>query len=203
VPPPHPAKHPDGKHPDGHGKPDGKPDHDPKADKGPKGEHGKPGTDDKPGEGPKPGLRGDGFRGGLRQLHEEMKAGKLTKEQLQEKLAKLRESAGERGKQHRQELGKRWGNTLNLPPAREELKNHARRMAFLERAMVLAEGETKDKDKLTSRISKLIEKENERHTRAMERFASAPPAGSGAPPPSAAPAAAPPAAPSAAEGAAK
>lgn len=177
--------------------------HSDKAHDGNKGEHGKPGADDdKPGEGPKLGFRGDRFRGGLRQLHEEMKAGKLTKDQLKEKLAKLRESAGERGKQHRQELSRRWGNTLNLPSAREELKNHARRLAFLERAMVIAESEAKDKDKLTARISKLIDKENERHTRAMERFASAPPAASGAPSSSATPAVAPPPAASA-EGAAK
>lgn len=176
------------------------------ADKGHddnKGEHGKPGAPGKPDEaGKPPGHPGEGFRGAMRQLREDLKAGKVKKEELKDKLAKLRESAGERGKQHRHELSKRWGNTLNLPSAREELKNHARRMAFLERAMVLAESETKDKDKLTARISKLIDKENERHTRAMERFASTPPTPSGAPSSSAAPAAAP--APAAsAEGAAK
>lgn len=199
--PPPPPKHPEGHQPEGkHGKPGelGEP------GKGPKGEHGRPGADDgKPGEGPKPGGRpGEGFRGGLRQLHEEMKGGKLTKDELKARLDKLRESAGQRGKEHRQELSKRWGSTLALPPAREELKLHARRMAFLDRALVLAEAETKNKDKLTARISKLIDQENERHERAMERLKSAPPAPSGASAPSAAPAAAPPPAASA-EGAAR
>lgn len=191
-----------------HGKPGehGKPDRDTQSDKGPKGEHGKSGADaDKPGAGAtRPGRSGDGFRGGMRQLHEDLKAGKLKKEDLKDKLNKLRENSGERGKQHRQELGKRWGSALAMPPAREELRQHARRMAFLNRAMVLAETEAKDKnkDKLLERISKLIDKENQRHERAMERFKSTPAAAASAPPaPSAAPAAA--AAASSAEGAAK
>lgn len=190
----HAAKPGDHGKPDDHGKSDdhGKPDG-AKSDKEPngeRGEHGKPGTDD--GSDKRDGHRGDAFRGGMRQLQEDLKAGKVKKEELKDKLAKLRESAGERGKEHRQELSKRWGGTLALPPAREELKNHARRMAFLNRAMVLAETEAKDKDKLTARISKLIDKENERHDRAMEHFKSLPAAAASAamPAASAAPAAA-------------
>jgi hypothetical protein len=67
-------------------------------------------------------------------------------------------------------------------------------MALLNRAMVLAETEAKDKDQLTDRISKLIDKENERHERAMERLkampAPAPSAAASAPAPAPAPAAA-------------
>jgi hypothetical protein len=62
-------------------------------------------------------------------------------------------------------------------------------MARLNRALLLAETEvTKDKDKLIERIQKLIDKEQERHERAMARFKSTPatPAGSAAPAPSAA-----------------
>jgi hypothetical protein len=166
------------------------------------GEHGKPDEGDKPGDGAKPpGGPGGRFHGAMHQLREDLKAGKLKKEELKDKLAKLRESVGERGKEHRQALGKRWGSALALPAAREELKHHARRMAFLERAMVLAQTEAKDKekDKLIERITKLIDKEEERHERAMERFKSMPTApGASA---SAAPAAAPPA--GSAEGAAK
>lgn len=183
--------------PDDHpAKPEGaKPDKDPKGERG---DHGKPGIgDDADAQGKPHGHR----RGAMRQLQEDLKAGKVKKDELKDKLAKLRESAGERGKEHRQELGKRWGNALALPPVREELKHHARRMAFLNRAMVLAETEAKDKDKdkLTERISKLIDKESERHDRAMEHLKSLPaPVASATAAPSAAPAAA-----ASAEGAAK
>lgn len=166
-----------------------------------KGEHGKPGEAGKPDEaGKPPGRPGEGFRGAMRQLREDLKTGKVKKEELKDKLAKLRESAGERGKEHRRELGKRWGSALAMPAAREELKHHARRTAFLNRALVLAQTEAKDKDKdkLLERIAKLIEKEDERHERAMQRFKSMPTPGASA---SAAPAAAAPAA--SAEGAAK
>jgi len=199
------------------GKPDGKPGrklgdifgkpgasaepHSDKGHDGNKGEHGKPGEADKPDEaGKPPGRPGEGFRGAMRQLREDLKSGKIKKEELKDKLAKLHENAGERGKQHRQELSKRWGGALAAPAAREELKHHARRMAFLNRALVLAQTEAKDKDKdkLLERITKLIDKEDERHERAMERFKSAPTPGASA---SAAPAAPAPA--GSAEGAAK
>jgi|GEM_PF-1378917 len=184
------------------GKPDGKPgepgkagDHPGKPDADAQGEHGKPGDPGKQDEGKPHAGHGDGFRGAMRELHDELKAGKIKKEDLKDRLAKLHETAGERGKQHRQELSKRWGGTLAQPSAVEELKHHARRMAFLDRAMVLAETEAKDKAKLTERISKLIDKENDRHERAMERLKSMPP--TPAAPASAAPSAMAPAAPAA------
>jgi hypothetical protein len=172
------------------GKPDGK------ADPAAKGEHGKPGPEgasaDKPGADGKPDHDHHGFRNAMHDLHERFKAGKIKKEELKAELAKLHDNAKERGKEHRQALGKRWGSALAMPAAREELKHHARRMAYLDRAMLLAQTEvTKDKDKVIERITKLIDKENERHERAMERLKSAPatPAASAAA--SAAPAAAP------------
>jgi hypothetical protein len=209
---------------DNPGKPEGKPGRKPgdlfgkpsasadaHSDKGPdghKGEHGKADEAGKPGDGAKPpGRPGERFHGAMRQLREDLKTGKLKKEELKDKLAKLRESASERSKEHRQELGKRWGSALAAPAAREELKHHARRMAFLDRAMLLAQTEAKDKDKdkLIERISKLIDKEEERHDRAMERFKATPttPGASASAAPAAA-SAAPAAAPAAsAEGAAK
>ncbi len=173
------------------GKPDGKAEPGAKGDHGSKGD-GRPdpgGADvDKPGAGPKPGHGNEGFRNAMRSLHEQLKAGTLKKEDLKAQLAKLRENSAERSKEHRRELGKRWGAALAQPAAREELKHHARRMAFLDRAMLLAQTEvTKDKDKVIERITKLIDKENERHERKMENLKSSPAA-------SAAPAAAAPAA---------
>jgi hypothetical protein len=123
--------------------------------------------DDKPG-------RGVG-RHGMRGLLDELKSGKLKKEDVKARLDTLRESRGERQKEHREALKQRWGTALSAPSAREELEHHARRSARLERALVLVETEVgKDRDKLRERVQKLIEKENARHERAMERIKNQP-----------------------------
>lgn len=166
--------------------PGGKPDKGkPGADKG----KGKPGVDtDEPGlpagdstpEGKKSG-RSVGQRG-MRGLLDELKTGKLKKEDVKARLSKLQEDRAERQKEHREQLKQRWGTSLSAPSAREELEHHARRSARLERALVLVETEvTKDRDKLRTRIQKLIDKEDARHERAMERLKTAPgtPAASG------------------------
>jgi len=116
-----------------------------------------------------------GYRNAIRELYQDLKDGKLKKDELKAKLAQLQDSRGERSKEHREDIGKRWGATLAKPPARDELKLHARRMAFLNRALVLSQGDAKpDKDKTIDRISKLIDKENARHDRAMARIQSQP-----------------------------
>jgi hypothetical protein len=132
-----------------------------------------PGTRNEDRDGGAP--RRPGYKNALRELYQDLKDGKLKKEELKGKLAQLQDTRSERRKEHRQELGKRWGSTLALPPARNELELHARRMAFLDRALVLAQGDTKpDKDKTIDRISKLIDKENARHDRAMARIQAQP-----------------------------
>jgi hypothetical protein len=139
-----------------------------KADK----EHGKP--DDAGKEGASLG-KGGHRRGALRALFEDLRAGKLKKGELKEHLVKLRANMAERRAQHQSELKTRWGAVLAMPSAKQELEHHARRMARLNRAALLAETEvTKDKDKLVERIQKLIDKEQERHERAMTRFKSMP-----------------------------
>ncbi len=147
-----------------------------------KADSGKDGRPDKPGR-----------PGSMRALFEELKTGKLKKQDVKARLAELGTDRDERKQQHRQQLKERWGNTLTQPAAREELEHHARRVARLNRAMVLAETEvTKDKDKLKERINKLMEQENTRHERAMARLQASSPAaagGSAAPPAAAAPAA--------------
>jgi hypothetical protein len=146
---------------------------------------------------------GKGHGSALRELLHDLKQGKLKKEELKDHLAKLRDNMNERRKHHQSELKARYGATLAMPPVREELQHHARRMARLNRAMLVAQTEvTKDKDKLVERIEKLIDKEQERHDRAMERFKSMPntPAASAGPAASAAPGAAAPAVSAAAKG---
>jgi len=112
---------------------------------------------------------------GMRELFDELKQGKLKKGELKERLGALKERREDRAKEHREELKARFGAALAAPSAREELEHHARRMAKLDRAMVLVETEvTKDKDKLKERIQKLMDKENARHERAMDRLKSSP-----------------------------
>ncbi len=154
----------------------GKPGHD-KDDKD-KGDKGKP---DKPGEAEAKdadkdkGLGKGHGHGALRELLEELKSGKLKKADVKDRIAKLRDTLAARRAEHQAELKARWGGVLAMPAVREELEHHARRMARLNRAAVLAETEvTKDKDKLVERIQKLIDKEQARHDKAMERFKSMP-----------------------------
>jgi hypothetical protein len=145
-----------------------------------------PGMHHGDGDSSAPGHRG--YRNAFRELYDDLKEGKLKKEDLKTKLAQLHDTVSERRKQHREEIGKHWGATLALPPAREELKIHARRMAFLNRALVLAQGDTKpDKEKTVERISKLIDKENTRHDKAMARIQSQPATAVAAAPPNPAP----------------
>jgi len=174
-----------------------------KPDKHPKG--GMPGHDGMPGHKGMPGMRegapghgemGDGrampgmhdgdrdggapphhgYRNAVRELFQDLKEGKLKKkEELAAKLSELNATRDERRKEHREDVSKHWGATLALPPARDELKLHARRMAFLNRALVLAQTDTKpDKAKTLERISQLIDKENARHDKAMARIQSQP-----------------------------
>ena len=122
------------------------------------------------------GPRGE-FRTAMQELHADLRAGKIKPAEVKERLAKLHDDAKDRRTAHREALKERWGDTLAKPNAREELKHHARRTAFLNRALLLAETESKakDKDKLVERIEKLIAKENERHDKAMDRLKSGQP----------------------------
>jgi colicin import membrane protein len=121
------------------------------------------------------GARGHGH-GGFRALSHEFAKGSITKAELKDRVATMRKDRNERRHEHRVDLKSRWGATLANPACREELRHHARREAFLDRALFVAQTEvtTKDKDKLVERIQKLIDKEEERHTKAMERLKSMP-----------------------------
>jgi hypothetical protein len=144
-----------------------------------------------------PGHAGhDHPRGGFRALGEDFRQGRVKKAELKERLAALRSSASERRREHQKAMGQRFGAALSNPSCREQLRVHARREAFLNRALFVAETEvTKDKEKLVARIEKLSEKEDERFARAMERCKTmpagmtsvAPPAASDAPPAAAPP----------------
>jgi hypothetical protein len=148
--------------------------------------------EDRPGHGMGlDGAHGRG-RGGFRALGRDFAKGSITKAELKERVAAMRNDRNDRRHEHRVDLKARWGATLASPACREELRHHARREAFLGRALFLAQTEvtTKDKDKLVERIQKLIDKEDARHDKAMERLKGMPtPTTAASPPTPAAPAA--------------
>jgi hypothetical protein len=136
------------------------------------------------------------YRGrGFRALGIDFQHGVVKKEELQDRIKAMHAARLERKKEHRAELRARWGPALNFPSIREELRHHARREAFLSRMMFVAETEVtgKKKEAMIARIEKLIDKENERHERAMQRLKSnpIPPASASAAAPGSASAAAP------------
>jgi hypothetical protein len=129
--------------------------------------------------------------GGYRGLGVEFHRGGVSKEQLKERMEKMQAARAERRKEHRLAVRQRWGTALAHPALREELRHHARREAFLTRALFVAQTEpVKNKEKIIARIEKLIEREDERHAKAMERLRANPNAAASA---SAAPSAAAPA----------
>ncbi len=128
---------------------------------------------DSPDAKPGPGMGRGGFRSEIRTIREGIKDGSIKKEEIKSRMEKLRETQSERQKQHQQLVHQRWGSSLlATPQAKEELRNHARRSAMLDRALLLAQTETKlaDRTKVIERIEKLIEREDARHEQAMTQM---------------------------------
>jgi len=85
-----------------------------------------------------------------------------------EDLAKLRSSRPERRQASLQRLKERWGELVSTGAAKEELKLHGLRNAYLQRIRQLA-----DKDKKTKRLEKidrLLTLEEQRHSRVMNEL---------------------------------
>src|SRR6478735_1197643 len=109
--PPSPAKPHDG--PPGRDGPKG---HDDKTHEHP-GHPGTPEHADKRDGGAMPGMHHEdhdgapghhGYKNAWRGLYQDLKDGKLKKEDLKAKFAQLQETRSERRKEHREDLGKRW-----------------------------------------------------------------------------------------------
>lgn len=112
-------------------------------------------------------------RSEVAELVNALRAGELTRAEFEAKFKELRKTAKERRKARLAEVRERFdAAVLRGAPVREEFRHHARRMAFLNRAQVVAKTElTGDKQKKTlARIDKLIELENQRHEKALARL---------------------------------
>jgi hypothetical protein len=112
------------------------------------------------------------FKSAMAKLRDRYKDGSLKKDELKKELEALKADRKQRREQHREALKARWGNSLAAPAVREELRHHERRMAHLNRMLLLAETERKGqaKDKLVERIEKLKSQEDERHERKMSQL---------------------------------
>jgi hypothetical protein len=77
----------------------------------------------------------------------------------------LRKDRAERRKATVERLRRRWGNLLANPGGILDLKEHARRVAFLQRVRAVAE--TKRDAKSVEAVDELLTKEDERHASAM------------------------------------
>ncbi len=90
------------------------------------------------------------------------------KDEWKEKRKAWREKREERRKDLRDEARKKWGDLVDRPAVREELRENARRMARLERVRFLAEASGK-KD-LLDRATKALDKERARHDAKMAQL---------------------------------
>src|SRR5690606_37119959 len=85
-----------------------------------------------------------------------------------EDLAKLRSSRPERRQASLQRLKERWGELVSTGAAKEELKLHGLRNAYLQRIRQLADKDKKTK--LLEKIDRLLTLEEQRHSRVMNEL---------------------------------
>ncbi|HVK64683.1 MAG TPA: hypothetical protein VM694_09420 [Polyangium sp.] len=103
-----------------------------------------------------------------KELRQDRKELREDKKELREDKKELREDRKAKREARRKELREKWGDVVKQPDARAELTVHARRVARLAQARKVAE--TDGKKELVTRIDKLVEKENARHQRVMDRL---------------------------------
>jgi hypothetical protein len=137
-----------------------------------------------PGPGPGPGPVPSGSahwqqRGGQEDLAEQFRKRRPKPEELQAKLGELRKTAGERRDAHRKELRAEFGQALGHKDLQDELAKHARRLAFLNRAKVVATSELDEpkRSAALARIDKLLATENTRHDGAVQKLKTTAPSG--------------------------
>jgi hypothetical protein len=95
-------------------------------------------------------------------------AAKDARDKLKESRDKLRESRAERRKAHQAELKAKYGDIVDKPAVRAELRLHGQRTARLHRLERIATAKGKDDD--VKRVQALVAKENARHDKRMEEL---------------------------------
>jgi hypothetical protein len=92
---------------------------------------------------------------------------KEDKAEAKEERKEKREERKAKRQERVKEIRAKWGDMVNRPAVRNELRIHAQRMARLNRARRLAE--EAQKTDTVARIDKLIERERTRHQAAMDK----------------------------------
>ena len=118
------------------------------------------GTAGKGGTGGAAGATGKGGAGGATTKAEEKDAPLPAVD-----IATLRKDRTDRRKSTVERLRKRWGSLLANEKGTADLKQHARRVAFLQRIRLVAE--SKKDAKSVEAVDELLTQEDERHTKAM------------------------------------
>lgn len=143
--------------------------------------------------GPVPSGSAHWLHGGQEELAEQFRRRRPKPAELQEKLSELHKTANERRDAHRKELRAKFGAALGRKDLQDELAKHARRVAFLNRAKVVATTELDEPKRTTAlaRIDQMLAKEDARHDGAVQKLnasgpnavasAAATPSGSAAP----------------------
>jgi hypothetical protein len=91
-----------------------------------------------------------------------------ARKKLEESREKLKESRAERRKAKLAELKAKYGDIVDKPAVRAELRLHAMRMARLHRLERIATAE--GKDDAAKRVQALVTKENARHAKRMDEL---------------------------------
>ena len=129
------------------------------------------------------------YASGYLSIGEDFYEGRSSKAELDARVAEMHRNRSARRKDHADGLKDQWGgHVLNRPGVREELRTHARREAFLYRALFLAHTDpsVKARAALVARIDGILDKELQRHEDVMQGFKAAL---AGAPSPSPSPSA--------------
>jgi hypothetical protein len=114
-------------------------------------------------------LREDKKEGASKEeIREDRKELREDRKEAREDRREIREDRKDARKARQRELKEKWGTTINMPAAKEELKTHGRRVARLQRARAVAN--KLGKKELAARIDKLLEKEKSRHQASMDKI---------------------------------
>ncbi len=125
------------------------------------------------GSAPAPGRDAKKNQGDQGDLAEQFRHHRPKPEEAEAKLGELRSTFAARRQAHRERMRAEFGPAaLSHPDVFAELRKHARRMAFLNRAKLVATTEL-DEPKRTaalSRIDKLLASEQARHQKAVQKL---------------------------------
>jgi len=133
---------------------------------------------------PHPAPSGSGFRGGQAEIAEAFRKHRPSQEELSAAMAAAHDSAKVRRDARIFEVRQRFGAmALSRREVLEELRVHARRMAFLNRAKLVATTELEEpkRAKALARIDKLTAAEKARHEERIAKLRAAGDADGGAP----------------------